>query len=472
MLAYKNINSLQKALFSRSFSSRLPIGEPTDFVPKGQTIQPYAPISKVTELKNGIRVATINTNVSPGVAIGMLIKSGTRNETPENFGASVYLKRMAFQSTNTRTSLRLTREFEHLGATYRVSAGREHLMFSSEATADKLPEIVPLFSDVASPALLDWEVRDQIPLIEEETHDLERDARAVVFELLHQEAYRNRGLGNSLIPPAYNLHNINADTLQQFVLDNYTSDKITLVATGNVDHEAFVKIAQDRFGAMKASKSGKEEKPSQYFGGDVRVAADGDAYVALAFEGAGLGNKDAASFGTLQALLGGAAPVSDVIGNGASSKIHRAIAGEDGQWLKEVSAFNVNYSDSGLFGLFAIAEKGNNARLLSGLGKAVQSVVGSLDDNALNAAKKRFKADLYFNNETRSSLLQYAAYQAMVNGKIDTIDSLANSVDGITVADIKRVAAKAFSGKTTLVAVGDVQDLPDSEAIKKSFKLD
>eukprot|EP01114_Cavostelium_apophysatum_P017781 TRINITY_DN535_c0_g1_i1.p1 TRINITY_DN535_c0_g1~~TRINITY_DN535_c0_g1_i1.p1 ORF type:complete len:470 (-),score=123.19 TRINITY_DN535_c0_g1_i1:86-1495(-) len=460
----------------RGFSTRLPVGESYEGVPKASSVGPSAGVSKVTELKNGVRVATIQQAVpGTGVSVGVFVRSGTRNETTESFGASAFLKRMAFQSTNTRTSLRLCREIEHLGGTYRVATGREHTLYASEVTPDKLPEIIPILSDVLNPALLDWEVRDEVPILENETKILQQDARAVLFELLHQEAFRNKGLGNSLYPPIYNIHNIDSDLLLRYLATQYTADRVTLVAAGNVDHDQFVKIAEEKFAFLQKSQDNSpgahlvSSVSSQYVGGDARIAADADTHVAIGFEGLKVGDKDAHALSTLQALLSGGVAVEDSIGSGATSNIFRAVTSD--KWLKEVSSFNVNYSDSGLFGLIGVAKAGHGGQLVQGITSAVRKAVSQLDEGALAAAKRRSRADLYFGHDTRPALLEFAGYQALFQGKVESVETFAQGVEAVTIEDVKRVAQKTFSKRPTLAAVGDIQDLPTTEAIQKALAL-
>jgi len=471
-MASKYLQKLGKiSTNGRRFMSTTPVSEPLANL-SVKTATPSAEVLEFSTLSNGIRVATVKREHTTGAAVGLYIRSGTRNETTHTFGSSVYLKRMGFQSTNTRTSLRLARELELMGANYRVSVGRESTAYSAELPADRVNEVLPILSDVATPALLDWEVRDELHAIEDEAKRLERYARTVVFELLHTEAFRNNGLGNSLLPPTHNLHHLNADSLTQWVLNNYTADRIAVVAVGNVAHAQIAERANLVFGNIR-EKSQATDTKSVYVGGDVRLAADCDTHMAIGFQGAAHGSKDAAALSTLQFLLGSGNSFNDAIGNGVTSRLYRDVS-KDENFVKEVSAFNVHYSDSGLFGIFAIGKQGFASKLSQGIVASAKSIVSGLDAAQLNSAKNRYKSDLYFTNETRNNYLEFLGNQALLaesNAKeLPSLASLAKAVDSVTVEDVKRVAQRTFSSKPTLIAVGDVQNIPSADQITKLFQ--
>jgi len=63
----------------------------------------------------------------PTATVGIFVDSGSAYETPETTGASHLLEYLAFKSTTNRTSFRITRELEGLGANVVASASREQV---------------------------------------------------------------------------------------------------------------------------------------------------------------------------------------------------------------------------------------------------------------------------------------------------------------------------------------------------------
>ena len=63
----------------------------------------------------------------PTATVGVFVDSGSAYETPETTGASHLLEYLAFKSTTNRTSFRITRELEGMGANVVASASREQV---------------------------------------------------------------------------------------------------------------------------------------------------------------------------------------------------------------------------------------------------------------------------------------------------------------------------------------------------------
>jgi predicted Zn-dependent peptidase len=207
------------------------IGEYRNGVPAATGARKTPRAAKVTTLANGLRVASL-TSSDIGVALGLFVGVGSRNETRSNAGATHFLKYAAFNSSKAKPGYQVVRELETASASFTSTTGREHILFSSELPADSVDTVLPIISDLLNPKLAYHEVQAQGNAVQEEVDRLEGDTVTTLFELVHRQAYRNRGLGQSLIASKDNIHHINQDTLTKFVHANYTPDQSVLVVVG------------------------------------------------------------------------------------------------------------------------------------------------------------------------------------------------------------------------------------------------
>jgi len=211
--------------------------------------------------------------------------------------------------------------------------------------------------------------------------------------------------------------------------------------------------------------------PSNYVGGDVRIATDSDTHIAIGFHGVGLSDKDVYSLGVLQHLLGGGNLETPRTLGGSTSRLYKNIVGKNKSWIKEAFAFNINYSDTGLFGVYAIAEQGSNTQLFDNITKELSSIISKpADASSIDTARSKFKIDIFTSTETRANLLEFLAQRALFNGKVQTPEDFAKGADGVTPGDVQRIAKRVFSSKPTLVVLGDVQHVPTVDTISKSLK--
>jgi len=373
---------------------------------------------------------------------------------------------MGFKSTKNRSSLRVVREFEVLGANYTVTAGREHLLYSAEVPADQFALALDLLADVISqPKFSSWEVRDEVANVAQLSEAVTSDARSMLYELLHQEAFRHQGLGNALYAPSYNLDNITPEVLNDFVSKNFTAKNIVVLGVGALGSN-WINDVSSKF-PQEGSKP--STRPSVYTGGQAIVPSGASTHFALGFEGASISSSDFFALGTLQALLGGAPRHSkNAFLGGQSSRLYSSLI-EKTDWVEDVSAFNFNYSDSGIFGVAAVANRGKVAELVEKITGQLKQVKTSVSSDELQRAKNIFKASLLFSTEKKHSLAEFVGSRILSSQKISLPSEVAKGIASVTDKDVVNVAKKVFSSKPTLVALGDVYGIPSIEQIQKSL---
>ena len=74
-----------------------------------------------------------------------------------------------------------------------------------------------------------------------------------------------------LIGTSSNIGNIDARMLQQFIMDNITPKKCTIVASGVKNHQEYVELVKERLGDyLPVPEHNYVRTPSQYIGGEHR----------------------------------------------------------------------------------------------------------------------------------------------------------------------------------------------------------
>lgn len=164
--------------------------------------------------------------------MGLYVAAGTRDETRATAGVNHLLKFAAYGSTTTKPGYQVVRELEAAGATLNATAGREHLLFSSEFPPNSVDTVVPIISDLLHPKLSYYEVVAQRALVAEDAQRLEADPVQHVLELVHRQAYRNKGLGQPNTANKNDAHHISRGNVHTWVHDNYVPNKAVVVGVG------------------------------------------------------------------------------------------------------------------------------------------------------------------------------------------------------------------------------------------------
>lgn len=421
--------------------------------------------AKVTTLANGLKVASL-TSSDIGVSLGLFVGVGARNETRSNTGATHFLKFSAFQSSTEKAGYQVVRELEATSASFNATVAREHLAFTAEIPPSQVDNVVPILSSMLSPRLQFHEIQNQSNSVREDSERLQADPIASLFELVHRQAYRNKGLGQSLIATEDNIHHLNESALAKFVDAHYTPDQSVFVGVG-LEHDVLVSTVEAAFANKTSKKQERSTEASKYVGGEFLLPSGGHTHLALAFEGASFkgDSKDILALGVLKHILGTVlnANAGTNIGSGISARLATNVLPNNNA-AYVLSAFNFSYSDSGLFGVYA-ETRDAPSRLVNGIASELAKLRSNISAEELAKGKSAFKLTVLDQGSLRIPALEFIGTQVLASGKAVTPEEYAAQIDSLTAEDVARVAKKVFSSRPTFVAVGDVSQLPTAEEI-------
>jgi len=81
--------------------------------------------AQVTELESGIRVVTEAVSSVRSVALGLWVRTGSRDETPAQAGVSHFLEHLLFKGTKRYSAIEIAEIFDGLGASVNAATGKE-----------------------------------------------------------------------------------------------------------------------------------------------------------------------------------------------------------------------------------------------------------------------------------------------------------------------------------------------------------
>lgn len=167
------------------------------------------------------------------------------------------MDRLAFKSTNVRSSDEMLETLEALGGNIQCASSRESLMYQSASFNSAVPTTLGLLAEtIRDPLITDEEVVQQLATAEYEIDEIWERPELILPELVHMAAYEGNTLGNPLLCPRERLGEINRDVVLQYREAFYNPDRI-VVAFAGVPHAEAVKLTEQLFGDMKPSPQGK-----------------------------------------------------------------------------------------------------------------------------------------------------------------------------------------------------------------------
>ncbi|KAM3915787.1 cytochrome b-c1 complex subunit 2, mitochondrial [Leptodactylus fuscus] len=410
---------------------------------------------QVTKLPNGLVIASVE-NYSPTSKIGVFVRAGSRYENASNLGVNHVLRLASNLTTKGASSFKITRGLEAAGAGLSVTSTRQNIVYTVDCLRDYVDTVMEYLINVTTaPEFRRWEVSDVHARIKLDKALAFQNPQVGVLENLHAASYRNT-LANSLFCPDYRIGKVSPDELHQFVQNHFTSPRMALVGLG-VSHSVLKQVGEQflniRGGAGSASAK------SQYRGGEIREQNGNDlVHAAVVVEGASVGSPEANAFSVLQHVLGAGPYIKR--GSNTTSKLSQAVSKATNQPF-DVSSFNANYSDSGLFGVYSVSQAATTADVIKAAISQVNAVAqGGVTEADISRAKNQLKTHYLLSLENSTGLLNEIGSQAVASGSYTSPATVLQNIDAVTSADVVNAAKKFVSGKKSLAASGNLENTP------------
>lgn len=446
------------------------LGPSADPLPPDYTVSPAVMSevpTKVTTLQNGLRVATEARPIGSAV-VGVWIDAGTRFERAEMNGAAHFLEHLIFKGTKNRAQRSLEVGVENIGAHLNAYTSREQTVYYARSLKKDVPEVTELLADILQNSeVSDAAVSRERDVILREMEEVDQIPEEVIFDYLHGTAYQDSPLGRTILGPPERIKTLSPSDLKAYVAEHYKPHRMILAGAGDVDHDELVNLAKSHFGNMPADATGTSSRdlvaadPAYLVGSDVRIRNDDMpvAHFAIAFESCGWAHPDAVSFMVLQHFMGSydrastRAPDSSYRMSRVLSEVPNA---------KSVTAFNTSYTDTGLFGIYAVGEAPDLDDIAHAfLGELVRNCF-KVDEQQLENAKTALKTSLLAQLDGPTAIAEEIGRQLLVYGRRIPMSEWFARIDAVDVDAIRRISNKyIFDREIAVTAMGPIASLPD-----------
>lgn len=303
---------------------------------------------------------------------------------------------------------------------------------------------------------------------------------AQMMDRLHETAYQTSsgGGGNSLGSPLRGtVETIGAVTVSDIecLTRRIRGMDVVVVGTGSGGvHDRLVEDVSKAYGTLpgggeekKAGSLVKAEDKSAFIGSDIRIRYDSMnvATVAIAFAGASHMDPKAYPLALMKAILGSYAS-ADGLGKNVASSMCQEVA--DHELASSISAFNLSYTDAGLFGIVATAPDNKLDDLLWYVMPSMVRLAHGISDEELARAKLVLKSSILSSYDGDVVLGETMAAQFSTVGRIISLAESLARVDALDMADVKSAASEVINDQDhALAAIGGIHELPDYNWIRR-----
>jgi processing peptidase subunit beta len=428
----------------------------------------HYPTTEVSTLSNGVRVAS-ETQEGDTATVGVWIDAGSRYETAENNGTAHFLEHMFFKGTKDRSRQQLEVEVENIGGQLNAYTSREQTVFYAKVPKESVPQAMDILSDILTNSEISNEsVERERDVILREMQEVEGQMEEVIFDRLHETAYRGTALGKTILGPTENIKSITREHILEYLDTHYVAPRMVVAGAGAVEHKDLVGLSEKLLGNVPTSGTkAPVMTPAQFTGSDIRVRFDDMpmAHIAYAFPTAGWTDPDTFALLTIQTLLG-SWDKSSTGGAHSSSPLISEVA-KNGL-ASSISTFNTQYSDTGLFGVYAVADAVGQNDLAYNITNAMTSLCYNVDSFRLREAKNQLAQNMLGQLDGSHTICEDIGRQMLTYGRRMHPTEVLARIEAIDENAVTQTAMRYFYDRDfALAAVGPCFELPDYNWLRR-----
>lgn len=412
---------------------------------------------ETTKLKNGLTIATDNISNFETASVGIFVNIGSVNETAEQSGLSHFLEHMAFKGTTKRSALQISHEIESVGGYMNAYTSKEVTAFHSRVLKGDIKLAVDIIMDIVQNSTFEEkEFEKEKGVIIQEIRMQNDTPDDYVFDMFQSKCFDGESLGTQILGSEEDILKFSPEDMKKYLTSKYSTDKMIMCASGNVDHSHFIDLANQFSDKMSSFKTDEVQKQS-YKGGFIFKKKELEqTHLVLGFEGLNHTDENKYDMFVLSMVLGG----------GMSSRLFQEVR-EKRSLVYSIFSFTSNYRDSGTFGVYAACEHNKSQEVIDIVKNEFAKINLDLTESELEKAKTQIRASLLMGLESSSARMERMANQFLLQNKFISSDEVSKKIDSITKESVINVGEKIFKTKPTLAVIGNGNDI---EKLYEVFK--
>jgi predicted Zn-dependent peptidase len=392
---------------------------------------------ELTTLDSGVRVVTEAMPSVRSVALGLWVRTGSRDETPAQAGVSHFLEHLLFKGTERHSAIEISELFDGMGAATNAATGMETTHLHARFLDEHTEEAFDLMGEMLlAPALPPDEIDSEREVVLEEIAMYEDEPQDRVHDVLAEALYGDTPLGRRVLGKAEVIGGIPVPDIADYHGARYTAQNIVVSAAGHVDHARIVELSERVLAGART-------------GGDVAANGKGAAEQArlsfypketeqyhICFGGPGIARADERRF-----TLG---VVDTIFGGSVSSRLFREVRERRGL-AYSVGSYTHEFVDRGFVAMYVGTRADNVAEACEIIGRELVKLRDEgVGEEELTRAKEHVKGRMVLGLEASGARMGRLARSILFDIPLLSLDEMLERVDAVTTGEVAELAQELY----------------------------
>ncbi|MFL5144036.1 MAG: M16 family metallopeptidase [Microvirga sp.] len=392
------------------------------------------------------------TEVVPSVrsvALGLWVRTGSRDEAPEEAGVSHFLEHLLFKGTERHSAIEISELFDGMGAATNAATSKETTHLHARFLDEHTEEAFDLMGEMLlAPSLPPDEIDSERQVVLEEIAMYEDEPSDRVHDVLAEAIHGEHPLGRRVLGHAEVIASIPVGDIAGYHDGRYTAPNIVVAAAGHLEHERIVGLAAERLRRAGANGAGSSNNGGPAEAGTrlLFYPKETEQYH-ICFGGPGISRADDRRFalGVLDAVFGGS----------VSSRLFREVREKRGL-AYSVGTSLVSYRGASMTWGYTATKNERVPECLAVIeAEILRLKTDGPSDEELAKAKDYLTGSYALGFDTSTKIAHQLAQVAFEGLGIDYIARRNSLVAAVTQADIARAAERTLGdGKLLVVVAG------------------
>lgn len=398
--------------------------------------------------KNNLRLVINRIEGLLSASVGVLVKTGSANETDVENGISHFIEHTLFKGTKKRSAFDISDDIDKIGAQINAFTSKELTCYYTKSTGEHLEDSLEVLSDIFfNSEFLEKELEKEKGVVIEEINMCEDTPEDVCLDLLAKTSHGDVGVGKTILGPAANIKRFTKKDILAYMDKYYTPDNVVISIAGNVNVKNAEKLVEKYFAEnFKAGKAAKQVKNAAFKTGVAHKNKKIEqSHFAFSMPAIDMADERADALSIANVVLGG----------GMSSRLFQKIREEMGL-AYSVYSYCSAYKDCGVVEIYA----GVNKEKREDAAKAIVEELNKFNksgitENEFLRGKEQAKSSFVFGQEsTASQMLVCGKYLLFRDKEFDFNQRIAE-IEKLTLSDVNDVIKEIFQTNNLAIASVD-----------------
>ncbi len=371
------------------------------------------------------------------IAVGLWIRTGSRDESPAQAGLSHFLEHLLFKGTDRFSSREIDETFDSLGAEVNAGTGKETTSVYSRFLDRHLDQAFDVLADmVLHPSYPD--IDSERDVVIEEIAMYEDEPQDKVHDVLSTAVFGDHPLGRPIIGRADVVSSVPVPEIATFHDERYVGGNLVLAAAGNVDHERLVELAQEKLDcpSLPGADGPTEAAPTEINPRRCFHAKETEQYH-LCVGGPGIARGDDRRF-ALRIL-------DTVLGGSTSSRLFQEVREKRGL-AYSVYSYASQFVDSGQIGIYVGTRPDNVGEAMEIIGRELTRVTAEgITAEELERARENVKGRTTLSMESTLARMNRLGSSVLMGLPVLSLDEILAALDAVTLDDVAELAAELYA---------------------------